>query len=255
LNTEGLQGNPVGERSGGQVAGTRLWRAAITGAALCIVTGLTVPSASAPIDPPRICDPALPGTVVVPGLGNVAGLLHRPAPRQTPSPKPVTAESAPEHGSDGTDPDETGSLELEDGHQWSDSNPSEPSRGQNRAAIEAQLLASTNQARAANGCSPVQVEPHLQDSAQQHAYDMADHEYFSHTSLDGRTFDERIHQDGYAGAAVGENIASGFGSPNEVQAAWMDSTGHRENIVDCTFRNIGIGFDSNGGYWTVDFGG
>ena len=125
----------------------------------------------------------------------------------------------------------------------------------NRAQLEAQLLTATNQARAANGCAPVHLEWHLASSAQQHSDDMSEHDYFSHTSLDGRTFDRRIHESGYSGEELGENIASGFGSANEVETAWMDSPAHRRNILDCSFQNVGIGYDSQGGYWTVDFGG
>jgi uncharacterized protein YkwD len=123
-----------------------------------------------------------------------------------------------------------------------------------RAELEAQLLSATNQSRAANGCPPVQVEWHLSVSAQQHTDDMSTHDYFSHTSPDGRTFDRRIRESGYPGDELGENIASGFASAGDVQSAWMDSAAHRRNILDCSFRNVGIGYDQQGGYWTVDFG-
>jgi len=98
------------------------------------------------------------------------------------------------------------------------------------------------------------MEQHLELAAQQHSDDMSAHDYFSHTSLDGRTFDRRVADAGYRGPDLGENIASGFPSADAVEAAWMNSSGHRGNILDCLFTDVGIGYTEAGGYWTVDFG-
>lgn len=209
---------------------------------------------------------------MVPGLGNIAGVLDRrpdPGDRQyprrdrqvphttevgrpadgTPAPEPIEPPEPTEPSPDPVPP-----QSGPDGPQAPPSvAPPEPATP-NRAQLEAQLLTATNQARAANGCSPVQADGHLTDSAQQHTDDMSAHDYFSHTSLDGRTFDRRIHESGYPGDDLGENIASGYGSAGEVQGAWMDSPAHRRNILDCSFRNVGIGYDQRGQYWTVDFG-
>jgi uncharacterized protein YkwD len=99
------------------------------------------------------------------------------------------------------------------------------------------------------------MNPILARTAQDHSDDMAARDYFSHTSLEGRTFDRRISDTGYHGNDLGENIAAGFGDTDEVQSAWMDSAGHRRNITDCSFTDIGIGYAQQGGFWTVDFGG
>jgi uncharacterized protein YkwD len=211
---------------------------------------------------------------VVPGLGNIAGFLDRgpdPADREyprgnrqvphttevgrpgdgTPAPEPVEPPEPAEPRPDPAPP-QSGPDGPQAPPPISPPGPDQPAT--NRAQLEAQLLTSTNQARAANGCSAVQIEQHLTGSAQQHADDMSAHDYFSHTSLDGRTFDRRIHESGYPGNDLGENIASGYGSAGEVQDAWMDSPAHRRNILDCSFHNVGIGYDQRGGYWTVDFG-
>jgi uncharacterized protein YkwD len=82
---------------------------------------------------------------------------------------------------------------------------------------------------------------------------MAINRYFSHTSLDGRTFDERIRDAGYTRPAA-ENIAKGQRSADDVMRAWMNSKGHRANILNCSYAAIGVGLDTRGWYWTQDFG-
>jgi len=105
------------------------------------------------------------------------------------------------------------------------------------------------------------VDPHLATSARGHSQDMAANNYFSHTSLDGRTFDQRIFQAGYNGGyPIGENIAAGQSSAQAVVDAWMQSLGHCQNIMNGAFRVIGIGYASSSSstyrdYWTGDFGG
>ena len=90
---------------------------------------------------------------------------------------------------------------------------------------------------------------------------MATNSYFSHTSLDGTTFDERIWSAGYTGGSpLGENIAAGMSSPQSVVSAWMDSAGHCTNIMKAGFGDIGVGYAHLSGspyrhYWTQDFGG
>jgi uncharacterized protein YkwD len=67
------------------------------------------------------------------------------------------------------------------------------------------------------------------------------------------TFDERIKNAGYPQPG-GENIASGQRSAAQVMDAWMNSTGHKANILNCEFKVIGVGLDTNGFFWTQDFG-
>jgi uncharacterized protein YkwD len=94
-----------------------------------------------------------------------------------------------------------------------------------------------------------------------HSQDMATNNYFSQTSLDGRTPAQRIRQAGYAGAYVGENIAAGRSTAQAVVDAWMQSTaGHCEAIMNSRYRVIGIGYAFNpsstyGQYWAQNFGG
>jgi uncharacterized protein YkwD len=89
---------------------------------------------------------------------------------------------------------------------------------------------------------------------------MATNSYFSHTSLDGRTFAQRIGQAGYAGGFLAENIAAGSSTAQAVVDVWMQSTGHCQNIMNSGLRVIGIGYDFNQSstyrhYWTQNCGG
>jgi uncharacterized protein YkwD len=113
------------------------------------------------------------------------------------------------------------------------------------------VIAATNAERKAAGCDALAADARLTAAAQQHASDMAAAGYFSHTAEDGRTFDARIRDEGYRSPG-GENIARGQRSAAEVVSDWMDSAGHRRNILDCTFRTIGVGIA--GSYWVQDFG-
>lgn len=116
-----------------------------------------------------------------------------------------------------------------------------------------QVFALVNQARAQAGCNPLTDDPRLNQAAQQHSDDMANRDYFSHTTPDGVTFDQREVAAGYPSPG-GENIAAGYTSAQAVMNGWMNSSGHRANILNCGFVAIGIGLDTNGWYWTQDFG-
>ena len=126
---------------------------------------------------------------------------------------------------------------------------STPSLDEARTAV----IKLTNDKRAAKGCAPLKASDRLTTAAQRHAKDMAAKNYFSHTSLDGRQWDQRIRAAGYAKPA-GENIAHGFTAPAEVVQGWMNSPGHKRNILDCKFNKIGIGYTAAGDYWVQDFG-
>jgi uncharacterized protein YkwD len=116
-----------------------------------------------------------------------------------------------------------------------------------------QVVISTNIHRASAGCAPVQADPRLTAAAQAHSDDMANRNYFSHTTPEGITFDARIKAAGYPSPG-GENIAKGQATARDVMAAWMDSDGHRKNILNCAFTSIGVGFNARARTWTQDFG-
>ncbi|GAA2214959.1 hypothetical protein GCM10009850_104260 [Nonomuraea monospora] len=122
------------------------------------------------------------------------------------------------------------------------------------SAPETAVVALTNAARAKNGCRPLVHDAKLHLAAERHSADMARNNYFSHTSRDGRTFDQRIKATGFVFRQAGENIAKGQPSAAAVVKAWLNSPGHRANIMNCAFTRIGVGHNAKGPTWTQDFG-
>ncbi|GGM38623.1 CAP domain-containing protein [Dactylosporangium sucinum] len=113
------------------------------------------------------------------------------------------------------------------------------------------VVAITNAVRARAGCGPVTANARLNHAAWAHSRDMAMQGYFSHGATG-----VRVRAAGYRWAAYGENIAWGQRSAGEVMDDWMSSPGHRANILDCRFRNVGVAVVYNGRgvpFWTQDF--
>ncbi|MGW0659048.1 CAP domain-containing protein [Streptodolium elevatio] len=112
-----------------------------------------------------------------------------------------------------------------------------------------------NVERAKNGCGPLSEDPELKAAALGHSQDMAARDYFSHTGQDGRSAGDRITAAGYSWSTWGENIARGQQTPESVMEAWMNSPGHRANILNCSFKDLGVGVHiaSGGPWWTQNF--
>ncbi|PIC63390.1 hypothetical protein CSV79_12190 [Sporosarcina sp. P13] len=130
--------------------------------------------------------------------------------------------------------------------------PEEP-YNDNVSVTEQAVLDFTNAERVKAGLKPLQFDAALQNSAKQKSADMATNNYFSHTSPTyGSPFDQmRAH--GVTYRSAGENIAKGYRNAEAVVTAWMNSPGHRRNILNDSFTHIGIGYDGNGHYWTQQF--
>ncbi|GGL17268.1 hypothetical protein GCM10010094_92710 [Streptomyces flaveus] len=116
------------------------------------------------------------------------------------------------------------------------------------------MVALVNSERAKVGCSPVTLNAKLSQAAQAHSADMASHNTMSHTGSDGSDPGQRITRAGYLWSTYGENVAYGYSTPGQVMAGWMASAGHKRNILDCGFKEIGVGVAQPGNYWTQDFG-
>ncbi|MEU2494488.1 sigma-70 family RNA polymerase sigma factor [Streptomyces sp. NPDC007883] len=120
----------------------------------------------------------------------------------------------------------------------------------------AQVVALVNAERSKAGCGPVRSNDKLETAARRHSEDMAARGYFDHTSPDGSDPGDRITAAGYRWSTYGENIARGQQSPSSVMDSWMNSPGHRANILNCSFKELGVGIhDGSGGpWWTQAFG-
>ncbi|MFI7302300.1 CAP domain-containing protein [Micromonospora aurantiaca] len=111
-----------------------------------------------------------------------------------------------------------------------------------------------NQERAKAGCKALTVNAKLNLAAQRHSQDQADHRKMDHTGSDGSQPWDRVKAAGYSYRMVGENVAWNYQTPAAVMEGWMNSEGHRKNILNCSYTQIGVGVArSNGPYWTQVF--
>ena len=123
-----------------------------------------------------------------------------------------------------------------------------------------QVLALVNQARAQAGLASLTMDPQLNQSAQSYSDYMASANFYAHDGPDGSTPLSRMNAAGFPGTGTwGENIAAGYSDAASVMQAWMASPGHRANILNSAFTQIGIGAAVNPNsqwksYWTQDFG-
>jgi ELWxxDGT repeat protein len=124
-----------------------------------------------------------------------------------------------------------------------------------------EVVERTNAERAANNLPPLKLNPNLQQSSQWMAADMLAHNYYTHTDRLGRNADTRIRQFGYApseGTAENLNRGTGIITPTRTISDWMNSSGHRANILHTSMREIGVGYaaapDGSKSYWVQNFG-
>jgi uncharacterized protein YkwD len=120
----------------------------------------------------------------------------------------------------------------------------------------AELVAAHNRERAAEKLEPLTPSAKLTAAALGHARDMAEHDKMTHDGSDGSKFNERIEREGYQGRRLGENVAEGQRSVEEVMRVWMASPHHREIILR-PFTEIGVAYatsDNGKRYWCTTFG-
>jgi uncharacterized protein YkwD len=122
-------------------------------------------------------------------------------------------------------------------------------------SMAARVVTLTNAARAKKGCDPLRVDGRLTRSARVHALEMARSGRFGHESPDGSSPWERMERAGYQSGAA-ENIGRGYSGPEEAVKGWLANPSHRQNILNCRIRAIGVGVAAGPGgpWWTQDFG-
>jgi uncharacterized protein YkwD len=124
---------------------------------------------------------------------------------------------------------------------------------------ELEVLHLLNQERANENLPPLVIDMRLMESARRHSTDMATNNFFSHTGSDGSSPFDRIADSGYSMRSAGENIAAGYRTAEAAVQGWMNSDGHRANILNSSYEHIGVGYvysknTSYGHYWTTNFG-
>jgi uncharacterized protein YkwD len=126
------------------------------------------------------------------------------------------------------------------------------------AAWQAEVLALVNHERALRGLAALQWNGTLAAQAEQYACEMIYYDFFDHVNpVTGSELPDRSAEFGYVYSAIGENLAAGQQSPVQVVRAWMDSAGHRANILNEYFTEIGVGVRTGGQYgiyWVQEFG-
>ncbi|MFI0819445.1 CAP domain-containing protein [Streptomyces sp. NPDC021098] len=123
--------------------------------------------------------------------------------------------------------------------------------------LTSEVIALTNAERAAARLAPLAPDPRLTAAAQAHSDDMVVRDFYDHTSPEGRQPWDRATAAGATHRGIGENIACGQRGPAEVVQGWMNSPGHRANILKPDFTHIGVGYATGsraGTYWTQVFG-
>ena len=130
-------------------------------------------------------------------------------------------------------------------------------------AAASRVVELINAERKAAGCPALGVNPQLTAAAQAHSDNMQSRHFFSHVDPDGRQPWDRMLKAGYRYRIAAENIGAGFSTPEAMVRGWMNSPGHRENILNCKLEETGVGYvrDTVEGpplrwryYWTQDFG-
>lgn len=133
--------------------------------------------------------------------------------------------------------------------------PGSPAKGK-AAEYADRVVELVNEERAKAGCGALRVDAKVTEAAQFHADDMAARDYYEHDSPEGKSAGDRLDAAGYAWSGWGENIHKSPTDPETAMRDWMDSPGHRDNILNCDFEHLGVGVNlaSNGPFWVQVFG-
>jgi uncharacterized protein YkwD len=131
--------------------------------------------------------------------------------------------------------------------------PQTTSPAQSPSDMVSAVLSEVNKFRAQNGLAALRLDDRLNQAAQLHSNDMAAHNTMSHNCQNGTTPSQRITNAGYSWHAIAENVATGQTTAQQVVQAWINSAGHRANMLKTDIKDVGIGFNHN--YWTLDLAG
>lgn len=216
------------------------------------------PAVVAPTAGASATRPAMPPAQSLPD----AGAPELPKP-DAGAPAAPDASAAPDAGTSASSGDVPSSAHCAPASQW------DPAWTE----FESEVLRLTNEARAKgadcgsegkfDATTALTMSPILRCSARLHSADMGEQDYFSHTNLEMINPFQRMMMAGYSGQAMGENIAKGQQTPEEVVSGWLESDGHCANIMGPMYTEIGVGywegeaesrFFNGNKLWTQNFG-
>lgn len=161
-----------------------------------------------------------------------------------------TATPVDDGADDATGPADAGSSDT---IQPADNSDSSGSATIDNLSFEEQVVALVNEQRAAYGLAPLVLSEELSNVARAKSQDMHDNHYFSHTSPTYGSPFQMMTSFGISYRSAGENIAMGYSTPEVVMNKWMNSEGHRANILNASYTQIGVGYVADGNYWTQEF--
>ena len=123
-------------------------------------------------------------------------------------------------------------------------------------ALATEIAAGLNASRRANGEAPLRFNRRLGRAAMTHACDMLVNDFFDHRGSDGSSSQARVRQAGYQDCIVAENLAWGYPRPEQIISGWMNSPGHRRNMLHPRIEEFGIGITQGprGPYWVLVVG-
>jgi uncharacterized protein YkwD len=175
-----------------------------------------------------------------------------PTPTPTPSPRPSTASPRPSRAARSATPRPPARKPRRKPQTTTVTTAGVPED----VAAKTRVVELVNGERGKNGCGPVHADTRLDQAAQGHSADMVKRNYFSHDTPEGVDPWERARAAGYT-TPTGENIAAGQHTADDVVTSWMNSPGHRANILNCDSHAIGMGLARSAEgqpYWTQMFG-
>ena len=171
-------------------------------------------------------------------------------PDTTPEQKP---DEQPEETPDNTPQLPEGSRPEETPDNGTEQNPEDNNNGTSQGDFASQVVALVNAERAKQGLSALTIDTKVQQAALVRAKESA--QSFSHTRPNGSSFSTALTEAGVSYRTAGENIAYGQSTPQQVMNAWMNSSGHRANILNANYTTIGVGYTVINGtaYWAQLF--
>lgn len=223
-------------------------------------TATEIPPSPSPSQPPKTATPFSPTKTKTP-LPHTKSPTKTPLPTATSKPSPTPDQDPPPTATSSPPPTATSSPVPP--APTATPQPSGCDYSGN-AGYESQVISLINDKRADHGLPALSANSALRTAARRHSQDMACNDHFSHTGTDGSSAGDRIRAAGYNYTYYAENIAassSQYFSPETVVNLWMNSSGHRKNILSDKAVHIGVGFryvgdDTNGdmdAYYTADF--
>ena len=175
-------------------------------------------------------------------------------PDETPDETPEqTPDEQPDETPDNTPQLPEGSRPEETPDNGTEQNPEDNNNGTSQGDFASQVVALVNAERAKQGLSALTIDTKVQQAALVRAKESA--QSFSHTRPNGSSFSTALTEAGVSYRTAGENIAYGQSTPQQVMNAWMNSSGHRANILNANYTTIGVGYTVINGtaYWAQLF--